>query len=206
MRPAAVLALALALAAGPACRPASSLDIRVELPGVSPFAPGSFDAVVVTDFREASAVEGFSAARSLPDYLAEEIDLAFRGRVLRADSAAAAAAATARALVLTGSARMSTEVRKALGGEASPAEGPWKAGERRLIEVRRWTLEASVSILSAADAETLWRKDFREERDYPDLEKPADFAFSDLAARVRARLLPVLLGTTTLETRTLIVR
>jgi hypothetical protein len=205
MRPVTAFALALALAAGPACRSASSLEVRVDLPGVSPFAPGSYDEVVVTDFRETSSVEGFSPGRSLRDYLADEIDLAFRGRVSRVESAAPPAMA-GRALVLTGSVRMSTEVRKALAGKGAPVEGPWKADERGLIEVRRWTLEATVAILSAAGGEPLWRKDFREERDYSDLEKAADFAFSELAARVRGRLLPVLLGTTTLETRTLVVR
>jgi hypothetical protein len=61
-------------------------------------------------------------------------------------------------------------------------------------------------VLSAADGATLYQRRFEEDRDYIDLEKPAEFAFSELSARVRARLLPVLLGSSTLETRTLLVR
>jgi hypothetical protein len=197
--------LALVLAAAPACRSSASLDVLVDLPGVSPFPPGSFDEVLVTDFREESPVDGFPAGRALRDYLADEIDLAFRGRVSRVGTAEAPAG-SARSLVLTGSVRMSTEVRKALAGKRPPGGGPFLDQDRGLIEVRRWTLEASVAILSGADGATFWRKDFREERDYSDLEKPADFAFSELAARVRGRLLPVLLGTTTLETRSLLIR
>lgn len=207
MRPAAAFALVLALAAGPACRSSSSLDVLVDLPGVSPFAPGSFDEVVVTDFLEASPVDGFPAGRALRDYLAEEIDLAFRGRVSRSeDPSAASSVRNARALVLTGSVRMTTVVRKALNGKGASVEGPFKAEERGLIEVRRWTMVASVAILSGADGATLWHKDYREERDYDDLEKPADFAFSALSARLRERLLPVFLGTTTLEKRALLGR
>lgn len=207
MRPsvAFTLALALALAVGPACRPSPSLDVRVDLPGVSPFAPGSFDEVVLTDFRDGPPVDGFPVGRALRDYLADEIGLAFRGRVSRVENAPPAPA-IARALVLTGSVRLSSEIRKALSAKRPPADGPFKTEERGLIEVRRWTLAADIAVLSGADGATLWRKAFREERDYDDLEKPADFAFSELSARVRGRLLPVLLGTTTLERRTLLVR
>lgn len=205
MRPAAACALLLAFAIVPACRSSVSYDVLVDLPGVSPFAPGSFDSVVVTDFREDSPVEGFPAGRALRDYLAEEIDLAFRGPVSRADSAAEAVGSP-RALVLAGSVRMTTEVRKAIRGKRAPVEGPFKNTESPLVEVRRWTLDADVSILAGADGSTLWRRGFREESEYEDLEKPADFAFSVLAARVRARLLPALLGTTTLETRALLLR
>jgi hypothetical protein len=205
MRPAAVCALLLAFAVIPACRSSVSFDVLVDLPGISPFAPGSFDSVVVTDFREDAPIEGFAAGRALRDYLAEEIDLAFRGPVSRAESAAAPVT-NPRSLVLAGSVRLTTEVRKALRGKRSPVDGPFRGAARPLIEVRRWTLDAEVSILSGADGSTLWRRDFREDCDYEDLEKPADFAFSVLAARVRARLLPALLGTTTPETRALLIR
>jgi hypothetical protein len=63
-----------------------------------------------------------------------------------------------------------------------------------------------LSVLSAVDGATLYHRIFEEERDYTDLEKPDEFAFSELSARVRGRLLPVLLGASTLETRTLLVR
>jgi hypothetical protein len=206
VRPAA-FALALALAAGPACRSAQSVEVRIDMPGVSPFPAGSYDKVAVTDFREEEPVQGFAVGRPLRDYLAEEIDRAFDGPVTRAESAAEALAAGGkRCLVVTGSVRMATEVRKALDNKRAPVEGPFKSARRGLLEVRRWTLTTDIAILDAADGATLLRREYREERDYTDLEKPAEFAFSELSARVRARLLPLLLGTTTIERRTLIVR
>lgn len=207
MRTAAAFALVLALAAAPACRSGGPLEVRVDLPGVSPFPAGSFDAIVVTDFQEDLPVEGFSAGRALGEYLADEIDLAFKGPVTRLERASdALAGGSGRAVVLTGSVRLSTEVRKALDNRPIPADGPFKSAERGLLEVRRWTMAVEVSVLAAADGAPLFRKEYREERDYTDVEKPADFAFSDLSARVRARLLPTLLGTTTLEKRILLGR
>jgi hypothetical protein len=203
----AVFALAVALAAGPACRSAQSVDVRIDMPGVSPFPAGSFGTVSVTDFREDEPVEGFAAGRSLRDYLAEEIDRAFEGPVTRTESASEALAAGAKhCLVVTGSVRLATEVRKALDSKRPPVEGPFRSAERGLIEVRRWTMTTDIFILDGTDGTTLLSRAYREERDYTDLEKPAEFAFSELSARVRARLLPVLLGTATIEKRTLIVR
>ncbi len=207
MRTAAAIALVLALAAAPACRSGGPIEVRVDLPGVSPFSAGSFDAIIVTDFQEDSPVEGFPAGRALSEYLAGEIDLAFTGPVTRLERAAdAPAGGSGRAVVITGSVRLSTEVRKALDNKPIPADGPFKRAERGLLEVRRWTMSVEVSVLAAADGEPLFRKEYREERDYADVEKPADFAFSELSARLRARLLPILLGTTTLEKRTLLGR
>jgi len=204
--PAAVV-LAFALAAVPACRPTADLVVRVDLPGVSPFAPGSFDEVVVADFREDPPLPDFRAGRELRDYLAAEIDLAFRGAVTRVGTPEEAlSAGRPRVLVLAGSVSMATEVRKALDTKRVPVDGPFKPPGRGLVEARRWTMTVELSVLSAADGATLYRRRFDEERDYSELEKPAEFAFSELSARVRAQLLPVLLGSSTHETRTLLVR
>ena len=207
MKTTAAAVLALALAAGPACRSAADIVIRVDLPGLSPFAPGSFDEVVVTDFREDPPLPDFRAGRELREYLAVEIGRAFRGAVTRLDAPEEAlSGGRERSLVLAGSIRMATEVRKALDTKNVPSDGPFKPPGRGLIEVRRWTMTVDLSVLSAADGATLYHRRFEEERDYGDLDKPAEFAFSELSARVRARLLPVLLGSSTPETRTLIVR
>ena len=53
---------------------------------------------------------------------------------------------------------------------------------------------------------TIYEKSFREDRDYIDLEKPAEFSFSDTSAAFRDRLFPALLGTSEIEKRTLLRR
>jgi hypothetical protein len=207
MKAAAAAILAFAVGAGPACRSTADIVIRVDLPGVSPFAAGSFDEVVVTDFREDLPLPDFRAGRELRDYLAAEIERAFRGTVTRLDAPGEVlSAGRPRVLVLAGSIRMTTEVRKALDTKSVPSDGPFKPPGRGLVEVCHWTMTVDLSVLSAADGTTVYHRRFEEERDYIDLEKPAEFAFSELSARVRARLLPVLLGSPTPETRTLLVR
>ena len=207
MKAAAAAILAFAVGAGPACRSTADIVIRVDLPGVSPFAAGSFDEVVVTDFREDLPLPDFRAGRELREYLAAEIERAFRGTVTRLDAPdQALSAGRPRVLVLAGSIRMTTAVRKALDTKSVPWDGPFKPPGRGLVEVCHWTMTVDLSVLSAADATMVYRRRFEEERDYIDLEKPAEFAFSELSARVRDRLLPVLLGSPTLETRTLLVR
>jgi hypothetical protein len=129
MKARAAVVLVIALAAGPACRSTADLLVRVDLPGVSPLAPGSFDEVVVADFREESPRPDFRAGRELREYLAAEIDLAFRGTITRIDtSEEALSGSRARVLVLAGSIRMTTEVRKALD---------MKNSTRRPVQARR---------------------------------------------------------------------
>jgi hypothetical protein len=203
--PAAIVAFALA--AGAVCRSTGDLVIQVDLPGVSPFAPGSFDQVVVTDFRDEAPLPDFRAGRELREYLAAEIDQAFPGPVTRlGTSEEAVSAGRERVLILAGSIRMATEVRKALDIKNPPLDGPFKPPGRGLVEACRWTMTVELSVLSAVDGATLYHRRFEEQRDYIDLDKPAEFAFSELSARLRARFLPVLLGSSTLETRTLLLR
>jgi hypothetical protein len=207
MRAAAGVVLAAAVVAGAACRSAGPVEVRVDMPGVAAFPAGSFDEVVVTEFRETSPLTELAVGRELRDALAEAIDRAFAGPVRTlAASEEALAAGRQRTIVLAGDVALTTEVRKALDSKSALVEGPFKAVGRGLIEVRRWTMTLALSVLTAADGATLYRREFREERDYTDLEKPAEFAFSELSDRIRARLLPLLLGTPTLEARTLLGR
>jgi hypothetical protein len=207
MRAAAVSVLAAALAAGAACRSAGPVEVRVNMPGVTALQAGSFDEVIVTEFRETSPLAELAVGRQLRDGLAEAIDRAFEGPVSKlATPEEALAAGRKRTIILAGEVALTTEVRKALDSKNALVEGPFKAEGRGLIEVRRWMMTLALSVLSAADGATLYRREFREQRDYTDLEKPADFAFSELSDRIRARLLPLLLGTPTLEARTLLGR
>ena len=208
MKAAAVVAvLAAALAAGPACRTAGPVEVRVSIPGVTALPAGSFGEVVVTEFRETSPPVDLAVGRELRDVLAEAIDRVFDGPVRRlATPQEARTFGGERTIVLAGEVALTTEVRKALNRQNVPVDSPFKTEGRSLIEVRRWTMTLGLSVLSAANGATLFHREFREERDYTDLEKPADFAFSELSDRIRAQLLPLLIGSPTLEARTLLGR
>jgi len=225
MRPPVFLALVfLSLSLAAACRlPLASktlvIGVKEEKPGVSVFPPGLFSEIIVTDFRDEAPSPDFALGRELQGYLVAELDRSFKGTVSRMDlsrdgKTAAddpafwkqAAAGRERAVFLTGSARLVGQTRKALKKKNLPVDGPFNVDRRGLIEQRHWTLSVDLSVVSAATGEAIYKMTFREEREYIDLDKPAEFAFAELADRFRARLFPVLFGVPTIEARTLLQR
>lgn len=211
-----VLLLAVLATAGAACGTAAPLLVRVEMPGVSPFPPGSFAEIIVTDFRNETPLADLDAGRALRAYLATELRSTFDGDVSLqelppgAETPPAfwreAAAGRDRAVILTGTVRLSSQVRKAVVNKSVPVDGPFKAAGRALIEQLRWTLLVDVVVISGGNGETLFSRTFREDRDYIELDKSAEFAFSDCSAGLRGRLFPILLGSPTVEERALLRR
>ncbi len=216
MRTHALVLLAAALAAGAACGSPASVLVRMDMPGVSPFPPGAFGEIIVTDFRNEAPLPDFDPGHELQAYLAAELRRAFRGTVSLHPPPPAAAAMPAfwreraaghdRVVFLTGTVRLASQVRKAVQDKRVPVDSPFNLAGRVFIEQIRWTLTVNLVVVSGESGEPLFNWTFRENRDYIDLEKPADFAFSDLSAAVRGRLFPLLLGTTTIEQRTLLRR
>ena len=219
MRGPAIFALAIVLAAAAACLSTSPVPVKVGMPGVSAFPPGLFSEIIVTDFRDDAPSPDFALGRELQGYLAAELGRSFKGTVshmdLSRDGKAAAddpafwkqaGAGRERAVFLTGSAGLVGQTRKALEKKKLPAVGPFNIDRRGLIEQRCWTLSVDLSVVSAATGEALYKITFREERDYIDLDKPAEFAFAELADRIRARFFPVLFGAPTIEERILLQR
>lgn len=205
--------LVAVLAAAVACRSLEPLVVPLEIPGVSAFPPGAFSEIVLTEFTNEAPIAGFDVGKELQAYLAAELKRAFRGPVsLRSpvDPAAAtpafwksAAGGRTGVVFLTGSVKLSSEVRKALKSGIVPLAGPFNT-KRALIEQLRWVLVVNIAVVSGATGEILYAKAFREDRDYIDLERPAEFALSDASAAVRDRLLQALLGAPTIEKRILL--
>jgi len=216
MRARAFVIIAAGLAAGAACRSLEPVLVHVDMPGVSPFPSGAFAEVVVTEFRNEAPLADLDVGRDLQAYLADGLRRAFRGTVsLRPrpddDTPAPsywkeAAGGRERLVFLTGSVRLTSEVRKALKGGKVPLDSPFDPAKRALIEQIRWTLVVDLSVVSGESGEVLFAKVFREDRDYIDLEKPADFALSDTSAGFRDRLFQAFLGSPTIEKRSLLRR
>jgi hypothetical protein len=191
----------------------------MDMAGVSAFPAGLFRDIIVANFRDDAPSLEFGLGRELQSYLAAELDRSFDRRVSRVtvsweDGASLddpgfwrrTAAARGRTIVLAGAARLVGQVRKALQKNPLPVDGPFRVDDRGFLEYRHYTFSVDLFVFSAETGEPLFRKSYREEKDYSDLEKPYEFAFSELAARFRARLFPVLLGTATAEERTLLRR
>jgi hypothetical protein len=216
MRTGSIVALAALMAVSPACRSSSPVLVRLDMPGISAFPAGAFGEIIVAGFRNEAAVPDLDPAHELQSYLAAELRRAFKGPVsLRTlpDGATAlpaiwreAGAGRDRPIFLTGSVRLESQIRKALQKGSVPVDGPFKLAGRGLIEQRHWALSVDLIVIAGETGEPLFRRTYREDRDYIDLEKPADFAFSELSARFRDRLFPTLLGSPTTEQRTLLTR
>jgi hypothetical protein len=218
VKPRSFIIVAVLLAAA-ACFSRPAVPVKVEMPGISAFPPGLFSEIIVTDFRDDAPSPDFALGQELQAYLAAELGRSFKGTVSRmhlsrggkaaADDPAfwkQAAACRVRAVFLTGSAGLVGQTRKALEKKKLPAVSPFDIDRRSLIEQRRWTLSVDLSVVSGATGEALYKITFREERDYIDLDKPAEFAFAELADRIRARFFPVLFGAPTIEERILLRR
>jgi hypothetical protein len=208
--------LIVAAFAAAACRTLDPVLVHVDMPGVSPFPPGSFDEILVSEFHNDASPPGFDAGRALQTYLIDELRRAFPGSVSagpRPETSGPppsfwkkAAAGRRRVIFLTGSVRLTSDLRKALKGQKIPLDGPFEATKHGLIEKLHWTLVVDLAIVSGETGVTIYEKSFREDRDYIDLEKPAEFSFSDTSAAFRDRLFPALLGTSEIEKRTLLRR
>jgi hypothetical protein len=177
MRIRAALLIAAAVAAGAACRGLDPVVVHVDMPGVSPFPPDAFAEIVVTDLRNPP-----------PSFWKD------------------AAAGRERVVFLAGSVRLSSDVRKALKGRTVPLDGPFEAIKHGLIEKLHWSFVVDLSVVSGESGETIYERSFREDRDYIDLEKSPEFAFSDMSAAFRDRLFPALLASPEIEKRILLRR
>ena len=211
-------ALAAVLLAGAACGSGVPVGVSLSMPGLAVLPPGSFSEIVVTDFAAPAPPPDLAPGLEFPNYLAAEIGRVFAGPVSRATVPAEAAAGPAPpsfwkekgagregAVFLTGSVSLTGQVRKAVD-RVVPIDRLFDSARGGLIEHLRWTMAVDVFLVSAATGEVLHRTSVREDRDYSELDKPAEFAFSDLSDRIRARLFPALLGTPTIERRALLRR
>jgi hypothetical protein len=216
VRLAAALAAVMAVAG---CRSLGPVDVRVSLPGVSPFERGAFTAIVITGLRDEAPFEEFQPGPAFEEALQAGLRRELRGKVDRVGRAqvraiagsdgaevwkAAGAAEEPGTVYLAGSLRMTSDVRKALDKKAL-ADGPFDL-VGRLLAKRRWRLEAEIYVISAATGETLHHQVCDEFQDYAELDKPAEFAFSELSDRVLVRLYQVLCAKPSLEVRTLLQR
>ncbi len=215
----ALVLAAILVSAASACRSYGPLDVQISVPGVTPFPAGTLSNILVAGFRDEAPLPDFAPGPALEEALVNALRRELRetaGLVDRVpvdavpgrdDPAAWKAAGEGRpvgTVFLAGSVKLSGATLKAIDPKAM-ADGPFNL-VRRLLAKRRWTLTSEISVISAATGETLHRATYRESQDYGELDKPPEFAFSELSDRLVVQLGQALLGRATLETRTLLRR
>ncbi|MDH4196462.1 MAG: hypothetical protein OEW05_03540 [Candidatus Aminicenantes bacterium] len=195
-------------------------SVRIELPGVTPFNIAHYREILVVPFKEeAPPPAGFALAKEATAYLAEDLERDFKGRVLTLEPTAAGppapedeaawkekGAAHPQALFLTGTVRLSSEVRKAINENDRDVEGPFKQTGSGLSERRLYTLNLSLGLIDAATGRAVYRQDYKETKTYVATKQPAEFAFFELAQRAKLKFFRTILGTERFQERYLLIR
>lgn len=213
------VALLLALLLFTSCVSESHLNIRIEAPGKSVLDLDRFSEIFVTDFLIKSQAKGLDLNTEIIDYFSSELGTHFKGKIStkkitlekeevfkNEDFWKNLSADKENALLLTGSIQYKEEVRKAvLGKRKKDSEDPFQP-ERTLTERRFYLLNLDLYLIDGKTGKALYKKSFKESRNYKNPKQTAYFAFFDLIKAVREKLFRDILGERKIQQRYLIIR
>jgi hypothetical protein len=193
--------------------------IRVEIPAYSSLHPDEFEQVVFSGFLVAKEPEGLDLNKEISEYFGPEFErkLHFRVAVQRfaleseevfrkPDFWRSLAPGPGRILYVTGKAELTRETRKAiLGRTKTDAEDPL-AQQRGIVERTLFTLNLHLFLIRGDSGEVVLDRAFKESKAYTNLKQRADFAFYDLAQRVKTKLFRPILSEGRLQERYLLLK
>ena len=210
---------AIALGAAGCAVVAPYRSVRIDLPGVTPLKLEDYREILVLPFKEEAPLPDFALSKEATAYIAEELGRDFKGRVLTLEPTDAAfpppedeaawkekGAGHPQALFLTGVVRLTSEVRKAINENEREVDGPFKKTGSGLSERRLYTLNMTLGLVDAGTGRPVFRKDYKEVRTYLVTKQPAEFAFYELAERVRLKFFRTILGAERVQERYLLSR
>jgi len=212
------LALLFALVLFISCVPEDHLNIRIEPLGKIVFDLDQFSEIFVTDFLIKSQSKGLDLNAEIIDYFSSELRNNFKGKVStkkitmekeevfkNEDFWKNLSADKEKTLLLTGSIQYKEEVRKAvLGRRKKDSEDPFQA-EKTLTVQRFYLLNLDLYLIDGKTGKALYKKSFKESKNYKNPEQTAYFAFFDLIKVVKEKLFRDLLGERKIQLRYLII-
>jgi hypothetical protein len=212
------LALLFALVLFISCVPEDHLNIRIEPLGKIVFDLDQFSEIFVTDFLIKNQSKGLDLNAEIIDYFLSELGNNFKGKVStkkitmekeevfkNEDFWKNLSADKEKTLLLTGSIQYKEEVRKAvLGRRKKDSEDPFQA-EKTLTVQRFYLLNLDLYLIDGKTGKALYKKSFKESRNYKNPEQTAYFAFFDLIKVVKEKLFRDLLGERKIQLRYLII-
>lgn len=203
-----------------ACRGGDTYrKIRVELPAYSPLHPEQFEQAIFSGFLVAKEPDGLDLNKEIAEYFGPDFEkkLHFRVTVQRValeseelfrkpDFWRSLAQGSGRVLYVTGKAELTRETRKAILGRAkTDAEDPL-AQQRGIAERTLFSLSLHLYLIRGDSGEVVLDRDFKETKAYTNPKQRADFAFYDLAQRVRAKLFRPILSEERMQERYLLLK
>jgi len=193
--------------------------IRVGLPAYSTLHPEQFEQLVFSGFLVAKEPDGLDLNKEIAEYFGPEFEKKLHFRVIiqrvaleseelfrKPDFWRSLAPGPGRALYVTGKAEFTRETRKAiLGRTKADAEDPL-AQQRGIVERTLFSLSLHLYLIRGDSGEVVLDRDFKESKAYTNLNQRADFAFYDLAQRVKTKLFRPILSEERMQERYLLLK
>ncbi len=201
------------------CVSENKVNIRIEAPGKIVLDLDRFSEIFVTDFLITSQAKGLDLNTEIIDYFSSELGNNFKGKIStkkitlekeevfkNEDFWKNLSADKKNTLFLTGNIQYKEEIRKAvIGRRKKDFEDPFQP-ERILSERRFYLLNLDLYFIDGKTGKALYKKSFKESRNYNNPEQTAYFAFFDLIKAVKEKLYRDLLGERRIQQRYLIIR
>jgi hypothetical protein len=211
------IALIITILFSVSCASNDYWKLKIEVPAKTSFNLDQYSEVVVTNFLIKEEKKDFDLNQELVDYFSFEIGQNFKGDVSQKEIAFEEEPfkneafwknllpAQKKAILLTGGAQYTEEIRKAILQEKKERfEDRSVSTKRSLAERRFYTLNLDLYIIDAQTGKTLYTRNFKESKGYENPEQTASFAFFDLIQRVKAKLFRNILGEASIQERYLI--
>ncbi len=213
------VALLFALVFFISCVSENQFNIRIDAPGKIALDLNQFSELFVTDFLIKSQTKGLDLNKEIMDYFSSELEKNFKGKIStkkitmekeevfkNEDFWKNLSADKENTLILTGNIQYKEEVRKAvIGRRKKDSEDPFQP-VKALAERRFYLLNLDLYFIDGKTGKPLYKKSFKESRNYQNPEQTAYFAFFDLIKAVKEKLYRDLLGERRLQQRYLIIR
>lgn len=208
------LILAAACGGGDAYR-----KIRLELPAYSPLHLEEFEKAVFSGFLVGKETAGTDLNREISEYFVAEFERKLRYQVTvqpvaleseevfqSPDFWKSLAPGSSRTLYVTGKAELTRESRKAvIERDKDDLEDPWEQ-QKGIAERTVFSLSLHLYLIRADTGEVVLDRDFKETKAYSSPKQRADFAFYDLAQRMRDKLFRSILSEERMQERYLLLK
>jgi len=214
--PVLLLALCLFAACGGGDR---YRKIRVEIPAYSPLHLEQFEQAVFSGFLVGKETAGLDLNKELSEYFGPEFERKLHFKVTSQPVALAGdelfrkpdfwkslAPGSARMLYVTGKAELTREIRKTILDTSKADREDPLLRQRGIAERTVFSLSLHLYLIRADSGEAILDRDFKETKAYSSTKQRADFAFYELAQRVKTKLFRPLLREERIQERYLLLK
>jgi hypothetical protein len=193
--------------------------IRVELPAYSPLHPEQFEQAVFSGFLVGKEPEGLDLNEEISEYFGPEFERKLHFRVSmqpvaleseelfrKPDFWRSLKPESARVLYVTGKAELTREMRKAILNKAKTDPEDPLARQKGIAERTLFSLSLHLYLIRGDSGEVVLDRDFKETKTYTNPKQRADFAFYDLAQRIKTKLFRPILSEERMQERYLLLK